>query len=251
MLSVNYKSVWRISKRFNSTGKIKVNKRGSDLRSKLSADQKNKILLWVDQDCLMCISDFINKVYEHFLIRVSNSTIQRVLKDFHYTMKSVVSVAERRNDESTLNLRKEYASKFRHLESTSQHKSFIFLDEVGFSVVSRPKRGRSRQDNSAYVTVSAAKSRNVSVVAAMNKYGMIFHKVYDKAVTGEDFKQCLLELKAATVSARIENPIYILDNARIHHYRGLQKTINQFSLNICYLPQYFPFLNPIENIFSV
>ena len=215
MLSVNYKSVWRILKRFNSTGEIGVKKRGGDLRSKLSADQKNEIILWVDQNCLMRISDLINKVYEHFLIRVSSSTIHRVLKDFHYTMKSVVFVPERRNDERTLNLREEYAATFRHLESTLEHKNFIFLDEVGFNVVSRPRRGRSRQDTSAYVTVSAAKSRNISVVAAMNKYGMIFHKVYDKAVTGEDFKQCLIELKAATVPAGIENPIYVLDNARI------------------------------------
>ena len=53
----------------------------------------------------------------------------------------------------------------------------------------------------------------------MNKYEMIFHKIYDKAVTGEDFRQCLIELKAATVSAGIESPIYIIDNAHIHDYR--------------------------------
>ena len=130
----------------------------------------------------------------------------------------------------------------------------MFAQKLKFyNVVRRPKRGRSRQGTSAYVTVSAAKSRNISIVAAMKKYGMIFHKVYEKAVTGEDFKQCLIELKAATVSAGIENPIYmyILDNAHFYHYRELKETINQLSLNICYLPPYFPFLNPIENIFSV
>ena len=63
--------------------------RGGDLRSKLSADQKNEIVLWLDQDCPMRISDPINKVYKHFLIKVSSSTIQRVLKDFHYTKKSI------------------------------------------------------------------------------------------------------------------------------------------------------------------
>ena len=145
-------------------------------------------------------------------------------------MKSVVSVPERRNNERTLNLREECAAKCRHLESTSEHKNIIFLDEAGFGVVSRPRRGRSRQGTSAYVTVSAAKSHNISVVAVMNKYEMIFHTVYDKAVTGKDLKQCLIELKAATVSAGIENPIYILDNACIHHCHGLQETTNQLSL---------------------
>ena len=78
---------------------------------------------------------------------------------------------------------------------------------------------------------------------------MIFHKVNDKAVKGEDFKQCLIELKAATVPAGIENRIYILDNVHIHHYHGLQTT-NQLSLNNCYLPPYSPFLNLTEKIFS-
>ena len=63
---------------------------------------------------------------------------------------------------------------------------------------------------------------------------MIFHKVYN-AVTGEDFKQCLIELKAATVSAGIENPIYTLDNACIHHYRGLQETINRALISVIFL----------------
>ena len=84
-------------------------------------------------------------------------------------MKSVVSIPERRNDETTLNLREEYAAKFRHLKSTSEQKNFIFLYEVGFSLVSRPRRGRSRQGTSAYATVSTSKSQNISVVAAINK----------------------------------------------------------------------------------
>ena len=79
---------------------------------------------------------------------------------------------------------------------------------------------------------------------------MIIHKIYDKT-NSKDFKQCLIELKAATVSAGIESCIYILYNACIHHYCGLQETINQLSLNICYLPPYSPFLNLIENVFSV
>ncbi|OAF66418.1 hypothetical protein A3Q56_05860 [Intoshia linei] len=41
----------------------------------------------------------------------------------------------------------------------------IFLDEVGFAVIRI----------SPYLGVAAARSRNISVFAAMNKHGMIFH----------------------------------------------------------------------------
>ena len=70
-------------------------------------------------------------------------------------------------------------------------------------------------------------------------------------MTGEDFKTCLIEMKEATEAANIDNPIFILDNARINHYRGLQETIEELNLNIVYLLPRLPFLNPIENVFSV
>ncbi|TBU03944.1 putative DDE-like endonuclease, partial [Hamiltosporidium magnivora] len=45
--------------------------------------------------------------------------------------------------------------------------------------------------------------------------------------------------------------IFVMDNARIHHYRGLNDDEEIASYRIKYLPPYSPFLNPIENVFSV
>lgn len=85
----------------------------------------------------------------------------------------------------------------------------------------------------------------------MNKYGMIYHKIHKKAVNGENFKECLVELKAACLTMNINDPTFILDNAKIHHYCGLNDTINSLGLKLFFLSPYSPFLNPIENIFSV
>ena len=49
----------------------------------------------------------------------------------------------------------------------------------------------------------------------------------------------------------ISDPVFILDNARIHHYKGLNETISELNLKLSYLPPYSPFLNRIEKIFSV
>ena len=104
-LLLNYKSIWSIIKKFNETKEVGVKKRGGDKPSKFTVDQKTELLSFVDQNCLLCISDLIEKVFVNFSIRVSASTIQRVLNDFHYFMKSIVAVPERRNDKRTLNLR--------------------------------------------------------------------------------------------------------------------------------------------------
>ncbi|TBT99626.1 putative DDE endonuclease, partial [Hamiltosporidium magnivora] len=49
----------------------------------------------------------------------------------------------------------------------------------------------------------------------------------------------------------ILTPIVVMDNARIHHYRGLNDDEEIASYRIKYLTPYSPFLNPIENVFSV
>lgn len=80
---------------------------------------------------------------------------------------------------------------------------------------------------------------------------MIFHKIHIRAVNGEDFKIALRDYKNVCNTKLISNPVFIIDNARIHHYRGIFYDEEFSNYEIMYLPAYSPFLNPIENIFSV
>ena len=59
-----------------------------------------------------------------------------------------------------------------------------------------------------------------------------------------------MELKEICKSKGILKPVFVLDNARIHHYTGLAETVINEELQLFYLPPYSPFLNPIENVFS-
>ena len=215
----------------------------------MSQKQKNKVLSWVDNNCLLKLKDLRIKVKEKFNILTSKSAIDRIFHEFHYTMKSTVLVPERRNDTRTIDIREQYAEKFRRLETETKHSNLIFLDEVGFSVISQPKKGHLIAGSYPYVSVSAARS-HISVVAAMNKYGMIYHKIHNNAVNGKMFKTFLIEFKNACHAKGINTPVFILDTTRIHHYRGLAETIDELILNLCFLLSYSPFLNPIENIFS-
>ncbi|MES1904666.1 MAG: hypothetical protein MHPSP_000799, partial [Paramarteilia canceri] len=52
----------------------------------------------------------------------------------------------------------------------------VFIDEVGFSVVTRPKRAWAKSDQRPYVSVAGARSRNISVFAAMTKQGLLLYK---------------------------------------------------------------------------
>ena len=66
---------------------------------------------------------------------------------------------------SALHMCKEYCN----LEATHPAEDFVFIDEVGFAVLTRPKRGRSEARKRAITVVPYARSYNISVVAAMNE----------------------------------------------------------------------------------
>jgi ribosomal protein S21 len=134
-------------------------------------------------------------VYEEFEVRVDDNTIDRCLKNFHFTLTQVTLVPERRNCERTINLREVYASDFNSYFLNYDDKNLIFIVEVGFSVSTRTKRGRSRIGTSVYVNTSSIRSRNISVISASNKYGIIDHVINNTPVNGENFKSYLRHLK--------------------------------------------------------
>ncbi|TBU11256.1 hypothetical protein CWI38_1298p0020 [Hamiltosporidium tvaerminnensis] len=114
-----------------------------------------------------------------------------------------------------------YATSFRELEVDNDDKNFVFLDEFGVAVV-------IHLSESAYLSVTPARSR-------------IYHKIHERAINEEDFR----------LSIKISTSIFVIYNARIHHYLGLNDDEEIASYQIKYLPPYSQFFNLIENAFSV
>ncbi|KAF7670475.1 hypothetical protein CDIK_4599, partial [Cucumispora dikerogammari] len=85
----------------------------------------------------------------------------------------------------------------------------------------------------------------------MTKYGMLYHKIHKRAVNINDFILALKEINESSSRYGIDTSIFIMNNARIHHYRGMREDAEISALRINYLSPYSPFLNPIENVFSV
>lgn len=249
-LEINYQTVIKIIKNYNKSGTLESKVRGGDRRSILTQEQKNEIYSWVDSDCSITLKELTNRANIKFNINMSYSTVNRTLRQFHYSLKQITVVPERRNSEYTIQKRLEYAQRFRELEVGYEDKNFVFLDEVGFCYSARTKRGRAIKGSSAYLQVPAIRTKNFSVLAAMNKYNMLFYKIFDKPLNGEDFKSGLVELKNECFIKGINNPVFLLDNARIHHYTNLIDSLGDLNINLEFLPPYSPFLNPIENCFS-
>ncbi|KAF7685661.1 hypothetical protein CDIK_3590, partial [Cucumispora dikerogammari] len=251
MYQKNYQTVHSVVKKYLKTGKIFSEPKGKNRRSKLTSEIKRELLAWVDLECTKTLRETVKWIKEKFDVVVSRSTVDWALSEFHYTLKCVTIVPERKNCQSTIDARISYAAEYRILEVNNDDKNFIFIDEVGFAVVTRPSRGRSRVGESAFLNVPADRSQNILVVAAMTKYGMLYHKIYERAVNGNDFILALKEINESSLRFSIDTLIFIMDNARIHRYRGMREDAEISALRINYLPPYSLVLNQIENVFSV
>jgi transposase len=139
-LGIKRSTVYSILKVFNSEGLVSPKKRGGDFRSILSEEDKQLVRSWVDENPTKTIKSIVSKFLDEKGTCVDDNTIDRCLKNFHYTFKNLVLIPERRNTEGTIRQRFEYANEFFQLMIDNEDKNFIFVDEVGFCVTSRTKR---------------------------------------------------------------------------------------------------------------
>ena len=68
-----------------------------DKKSKLPAEVKKSLLQHVDTDCTKTLKELKEWIQNEHMITVSLSTIDRALRKYHYTLKLLTMVSEKRN----------------------------------------------------------------------------------------------------------------------------------------------------------
>jgi transposase len=134
--------------------------------------------------------------------------------------------------------------------SRTERQNIIFVDEVGFNVSMRARRGRSLRGTPATHVVPSLRTRNISVCCAMNTTGILFYEAKTRAYNGAFFQEYLTHLTEAIQNRELTNATIIMDNVPFHHSGAAREIIENAGHSLAFLPPYSPFLNPIENMFS-
>ena len=133
---------------------MKKKQRGGTRPKRLTEEQREQIRAWVDDDASMTLQAITARCMNELNVEVSITTVERYLREFHYSLKRIHALPQRRNDEVAIESRAEYARNFLQLVSTVDQNRFVFIDEVGFCVSMRARRGRSLQGTRAVQVVS-------------------------------------------------------------------------------------------------
>jgi len=243
-------TVHEIVKKFLNSGLTESQRKGGNRPCKLNDEDKQQILEWVDKNCSLSMQKISNKIYDDFHIRISKPTVMKILKQFHYSLKRIHCIPERRNNQLTIDTRREYALEFVRLLNILPEEKLIFIDEVGFNVSMRTGRGRSLIGTPATLTVPSLRSRNISICCAMNKNGIICYSSQTKPFNSECFHKFIQSLMQNLKDKNINDGVCIMDNVSFHKSKEVQRLIKDSGYSNLFLPPYSTFLNPIENMFN-
>ena len=171
---------------------------------------------------------------------VSDSTSARVLDGQLISIKKSHDTVATRNSPRIKQELVQYAE-WMYNDGLAAHR--IYIDETGFNLYTRRQYGRATVGQHVNRNVNGQIGRNITVLVAISDQVGVYHEIVSGGVTQEISGNFLAFLTSILDN---ERAVLIMDNAPAHHVQ-----LDSECQVIKCLPLYSPFLNPIENCFSV
>lgn len=137
--------------------------------------------------------------------------------------------------------------------TTFKEENIYFIDEAGFSLSMRNRRGRAPKGHRTITTVPGIRFKNISVCTAMNLNGVKKFQIETSAFNSAKFSSFMKEFCTNLKSDGVFKALLVMDNVPFHKTQEVRQVIremNDITIRIIYLPPYSPFLNPIKNVLS-
>ncbi len=143
------------------------------------------------------------------------------------------------------------------LEANQAPHEFIYIDEAGFNLAKRRRRGRNVIGKRATVDVPAQRGANITMCAAIANAGLLLHRCQVGPYNTERLLAFLNDLHQRLVPEQDQEGenmrtfVITWDNVAFHHSQAITTWFEVHPrLVSLFLPPYSPFLNPIEEFFS-
>ena len=246
--SVNSWTVRRILDKYRRTGRANKEQHGGYKPRLLEEEHCEFLRELMAEDATITLELMQEKLCAVSGLDVSVSTIHRAIVGFQYSFKTLKVQVRAAVTDAAKESRREYSRWL--METVIHNRNTVYVDEVGFTVVSRVNRGRAKVGESARLVKPLIRSKNFSVMAAIARTGIVHYEVLDGHGNSERFRQFLHGLQEQCLQMNLRDPIIIMDNVSFHRSAIVLEDMAVLGLNYKFLPPYSPFFNPIENFFS-
>jgi len=246
-LNIAPSTAHRIYTRFVATGDVKPQKSTPKPEMRALDEHKELLLLSIVlQNPSVYLYELCQKVFQLTTIKVSPSTVCRVMKRYGMTRRKIRQVALQRN----CVLRGAFVA---YCSALGKHQ-FVWVDETGCD-----KRDHIRKYGYSFRGIPPVSQRllvrgeRVNAILALSMKGVIAFSTMTGPVNGSvfyDFVRGTLIPNMQVYDGENPNSIVIMDNCSVHHVQEVEDVIQQSGILPLFLPPYSPDLNPVEEAFS-
>lgn len=202
------------------------------------------LVMLVEANVTITINELNRSLQETFprKPRVCNMTISRALDGELLTLKMVRNVPVNRNSEAVKDARVTFAQ---YMYETGNPLHRVYIDETGYNLYTARSYGRAVRGQRVNRIVAGQRGNNVTLIAAISpQAGLFYREFHFGSVTKPVFKNFMTSLDAVLGP---QAALLLMDNAPCH--AGIEAEIE--GREIKRIPPNSPFLNPIEECFSV
>lgn len=249
-LRIRRGTAWSIIARYMRTGTVASLPRGGPRSAKLDNESIDLLVMCIEENPQLTLGQMKAILRDTWPEKqqVSTSTISRALHGALISVKKVIPQPAERNSAEVKTARRAYANWRMQLDPRTK---IIYVDETGYNLYVMRTRGRAAVGDRAVRTVCGSKGANTSVIAAISDQyedGVLYYQVVQGGVNSEKFTDFMQSLCA--IIGEDEDIKIVMDNAPCHR-NVEQLVVMSENQEVVKLPPWSPFLNPIENCFSV
>ena len=208
--SVNPWTVRRILDKYRATGRADKEKQGGYKPSLLHEEHCAFLRELMAEDATVTLERMQEQFWAVSGLNVSVATIHRAIVGFAYSFKVMKVQVRAAVTEAALAARRDYSRWL--METVIHNKNTVYVHEVGFTVVSRVNRGRAKVGEAARIVKPLIRSRNISVMAAIARSGVVHYEILDGHGNSERFRQFLHGLQEHCQELGIGDAVVIMDN---------------------------------------
>lgn len=133
-----------------------------------------------------------------------------------------------------------------HLSEYDKNK-LVFIDESGVNTNLTRIYGRAFRGNRCVDSAPISTPKNTTILSSIRLNGETAYTTYQGGTTKDKFIDYLKDTLLPTLH---DGDIVVMDNMRTHHSKAVKKVIEEYKINVLFLPPYSPDFNPIEKMWS-
>ncbi|XP_036343375.1 uncharacterized protein LOC118752589, partial [Rhagoletis pomonella] len=242
---INYKTAYT----WVRSGRVESKRRGGGNEKRLSEDEVDTLIRWVEEDPTITLKNIAVKVQAELQKDISKSSVANYLDGRLYTIKNVHNMPANMNSAVNKNKRAEFVTALSGY--IQQGKQIVYLDETNFNLFCRRTKGRARSGTRAVLTLPPSRGPNVHLIGAISTSGVLSMETRRGSFKKESAAEWVRGLfeKWTSMGNVLSDLVLVCDNTPCH--AGLEQVVGSNGSPILLrLGPYSPMLNPIENVWA-